>query len=73
MTHDTATAYGCVAYRIMKYEGNEQSEENLEVIMENLYEFYTGKEIRGIYQSNIELDLYDVIVNDKKIKSEINE
>ena len=70
VTQDTATAYGCVAYRIMKYEGKEESEEYLELLMEILYDFYNGRDILEIYRSNIKLDSYEVIVNDYKIKDQ---
>lgn len=73
MNHNTATVYGCVAYRIMKDEGKEESEEYLELLMETLYDFYNGKDILAIYRSKIKLDFYDVIVNDEKIKKLTNE
>jgi hypothetical protein len=73
MNHNTATAYGCVAYRIMKDEGKEESEEYLELLMETLYDFYNGKDILAIYRSKIKLDFYDVIVNDEKTKKLTNE
>ncbi len=73
MTYDTATAYGCVAYRIMKYEGKEQSEEYLGLLMEILYDFYSEREIQKICLSDIQLDSYDAVVNDYKIKQQLNE
>ncbi len=73
MTHDTATAYGCVAYRIMKNEGSEQSEEYLGLLMEILYDFYSEREIQKICLSDIQFDSYDVLVNGHKIKQQLNE
>ena len=41
MTHDAATAYACVAYRVMEYDGVSLSEEQFEVILEMLFGFYS--------------------------------
>lgn len=39
MTYQSSSAYACVAYRIMEYEGQEMSEEYLSILMEMLYDF----------------------------------
>lgn len=73
MTYSTAISYACVAYRIMEYEGREQSEEYLDMLMGILYDFYTDKEIGQIYVQNIQLDSYTAIMKDSEIKNRINE
>ncbi len=73
MTYDTASAYGCVAYRIMKNEGREQLEEYLGLLMEILYDFYSEREIQKICLSGIQFDSYDAVINDHKIKQQLNE
>ena len=35
MTHDAATAYACVAYRVMEYDREPLTEEQFEVILES--------------------------------------
>lgn len=47
MTHQASTAYACVAYRIMEYEGKELSEEYLGVLLEILYDFYTDLRVKS--------------------------
>lgn len=73
MTHQAATSYACVAYRIMEYEGGEQSEEYLDILMGILYDFYTEKEIEKIYMQDIKIDSYQAVINDTEIKKIINE
>ncbi len=70
MSHQASTAYACVAYRIMEYEGNELSEEYLGVLLESLYDFYTESEIKKIYQENIRFDSYDAIINKNEGKQQ---
>lgn len=67
MTDKAATAYGCVAYRMMEYEGNEMTEEYLSILMEMLYDFYTPKEIVGIYQKDIRFDAYEAMIKNPEI------
>lgn len=71
MTHDASTAYACVAYRIMEYDGEVLTEEQFEVILEMLFGFYTEQEIRKIYDQNIVFSSYDAIINEKEIKQKI--
>lgn len=71
MTHDVATAYACVAYRIMEYDGEVLTEEQFEVILEMLFGFYNEQEIRKIYQKNIVFGSYDAIIDEDKIKQKI--
>ena len=73
MTHQASTAYACVAFRIMIYEGTEMTEENLDILLGVLYDFYTADEIQKIYVQDIIFDSYDAFINDKIIKSKINE
>jgi len=40
MTKNSSKAYACVAYRIMEYERNGQSEEYLGLLMEMLHEVF---------------------------------
>ena len=40
MTHDAATAYACVAYRVMEYDREPLTEEQFEVVLEMLFGFY---------------------------------
>lgn len=68
MTGPAAIAYGCVAYRIMEYEKWELSEEYLDTLMGILMDFYTVDEIQKIYEKNIVLDSYGLIMNEKIIK-----
>lgn len=70
MSHQASTAYACVAYRIMEYEGKELSEEYLGVLLEILYDFYTESEIKKIYQENIRFDSYDAIINKNEAKQQ---
>lgn len=72
MSHNAATAYACVAYRIMEYEGSEKSEEYLDILLDILYSFYTENEIKKIYKQDIQLDSYTAVIHDEKIKKEIN-
>ena len=71
MTYRASTAYACVAFRIMVYEGAEMIEENLAILIEDLYDLYTADEIQKIYLQNIVFDSYEAFINDKK--SKINE
>jgi len=66
MTYESSSAYACVAYRIMEYEGQEMSEEYLSILMEILYDFYTESEIRKIYLDNVQLEAYETILGNKK-------
>lgn len=67
MTSRTSIAYACVAYRIMAYEKEETSEEYLNMLMGTLMDFYTAKEIQKIYDKNIILDSYGIIMNEDTI------
>ena len=71
MTHNAATAYACVAYRIMEYDGEVLTEEQFEVILEMLFGFYDEQEIQKIYQKNIVFSSYDAVINEDKIKQKI--
>ena len=51
MSHNAATAYACVAYRIMEYEGSEKSEEYLDILLDILYSFYTENEIFNYFNT----------------------
>ncbi len=66
MTSQSSSAYACVAYRIMEYEGEEMSEEYLSILMEMLYDFYTESEIKRIYQDNVRLDSYETMLKGRK-------
>lgn len=66
MTHDAATAYGCVAYRGMEYDGVLLSEEQFKVILEMLLGFYNEREIQKIYHQNIVFGSNDAIINGNK-------
>lgn len=68
MTHQAAAAYACVAYRIMEYEGHGMSEEQLDILLDTLYDFYTEREIERIYQENIHFDSYEAIMETEEIK-----
>lgn len=71
MTKNGAAAYACVAYGVMEEEKKEISEEYLSVLLEILYEFYTEKEIKKIYEGNICFDCYEAVINEDKIKNKI--
>lgn len=71
MTHDAATAYACVAYRVMEYDGGILTEEQFEVILEMLFGFYDEWEIQKMYQKNIVFGSCDAIINEEKIKKKI--
>lgn len=71
MTHDAATAYACVAYRVVEYDGVPLTEEQFEIILEMLFGFYEEWEIEEIYQKNIVFSSCDAIINEKKRKKEI--
>ena len=73
MTCRASKAYACVAYRIMAYEKEELSEEYLDMLMGILMDFYTDKEIQKIYEKNIILDSYGIVMNEEIIKRKINE
>lgn len=73
MTCRASKAYACVAYRIMAYEKEEASEEYLDMLMGILIDFYTAEEIQKIYEKNIILDSYGIIMNEEIIKRKINE
>ena len=49
------------------------TEENFAILIEDLYDFYTAKEIQKIYLQNIIFDSYEAFIDDKIIKSKINE
>ncbi len=70
MTHNASTAYACVAYRIMEYEGSEPSEEYLDVLLDVLYGFYTEKEILNVYRSDIVFNSFDAVMKEDEIKKE---
>ncbi|MDE6850906.1 MAG: hypothetical protein K2J67_00240, partial [Lachnospiraceae bacterium] len=65
MTYRASTAYACVAFRIMIHEGTEITEENLAILIEDLYDFYTAREIQKIYLQDIIFDSYEAFINDK--------
>ncbi len=44
------------------------TEENMEMIIGILYDFYSEKEIEKIYRDNIRFDSYQMIMDDKEIK-----
>lgn len=71
MRYQTATAYACVAYRTMEKDGMPMTEENMELIIGILYDFYSEQEIEKIYQDNICFDSYQMIMDDKEIKNKI--
>ena len=73
MTDRASKAYAYVAFRIMIYEGTDMTEENFAILIEDLYDFYTAKEIQKIYLQNIIFDSYEAFIDDKIIKSKINE
>ena len=73
MTDRASTEYECVAFRIMIHEGTDMAEENFAILIEDLYAFYTANEIQKIYLQNIIFDSYEAFLNDKIIKSKINE
>lgn len=73
MKYQTATAYACVAYRTMEEDEMPMTEENLDMVMGILYDFYSEKEIGEIYRSNIHFDSYQMIMQDKNIKRKIKE
>lgn len=66
MTYQSSSAYACVAYRIMEYEGQEMSEEYLSILMEMLYDLYTESEIKKIYLDNVRLDSYETMLKNRK-------
>lgn len=66
MTYQSSSAYACVAYRIMEYEGQEMSEEYLSILMEMLYDLYTESEIKKIYLDNVRLDSYETMLKKGK-------
>ena len=66
MTYQSSCAYACVAYRIMEYEGQEMSEEYLNILMEMLYDLYTENEIKKIYLNNVRLDSYETMLKNGK-------
>ena len=65
MKYQTATAYACVAYRTIEKDEMPMTEENLEMVMGILYDFYSEKEIGEIYRSNIHFDSYQMIMEEK--------
>ena len=71
MTHDAATAYACVAYRVMEYDREPLTEEQFEVVLEMLFGFYNEREIEKIYQQNIVFGSNDAIINEEKRKGKI--
>ena len=66
MTCRASKAYACVAYRIMAYEKEEPSEEYPVMLMGILMDFYTAQEIQKIYDKNIIIDSYGMIMNEIK-------
>ena len=46
MTHDAATAYACVAYRVMEYDREPLTEEQFEVVLEMLFGFYNEDNVQ---------------------------
>lgn len=70
MTKKASEAYACVAYRIMEYERNGQSEEYLCLIMEMLHEFFNEQEIIKVYQQNVYIDSFQALFYDKNKKYE---
>ena len=66
MTCRASKAYACVAYRIMAYEKEETSEEYLNMHMGIIMDFYTAQEIQKIYDKNIIIDSYGMIMNEIK-------
>lgn len=73
MKYQTATAYACVAYRTMEGDEMPMTEENLEMVLGILYDFYSEKEIEKIYRENIIFDSYQMIMCDREIKQKIKE
>ncbi len=73
MKYRTVTAYACVACRTMEEEGMAMTEENMEMVLGILYDFYSEEEIEKIYRGNIRFDSYQMIMEDKKIKQGIKE
>ena len=71
MRYQTATAYACVAYRTMEKDGMPMTEENMELIIGILYDFYSEQEIEKIYRDNICFDSYQMFMDDKEIKNKI--
>lgn len=71
MRYQTATAYACVAYRTMEKDGMPMTEENMELIIGILYDFYSEQEIEKNYRDNICFDSYQMIMDDKEIKNKI--
>ena len=71
MRYQTATAYACVAYRTMEKDGMPMTEENMELIIGILYDFYSEQEIEKIYPDNLCFDSYQMIMDDKEIKNKI--
>lgn len=71
MTHDAATAYACVAYWVMEDDGGTLAEEQFEVILEMRFRFYYEWEIQKIYQKNIVFGSCNAIINEEKIKKNI--
>jgi len=52
----------------MDYEGDEMSEEYLDILLDVLYTFYTEKEIVKIYQDDIIFDSYEAVIYDERFK-----
>lgn len=50
----------------MAYEKEEHSEEYLDMLMGILMDFYTAQEIQKIYDKNIIIDSYGMIMNEIK-------
>ena len=50
----------------MAYEKEEPSEEYLDMLMGILMDFYTEQEIQKIYDKNIIIDSYGIIMNENK-------
>jgi len=70
MRYQTATAYACVAYRTMEKDGIPITEENIEMLIGILYDFYSEQEIEKIYRDNICFNSYQMIISDKEIKKQ---
>jgi len=46
MTHNVATAYACVAYRVMEYDGELLNEKQFKVILKMLFGFTMKRKLR---------------------------
>ena len=46
MTHNVATAYACVAYRVMEYDGELLNEKQFKVILKMLFGFTMKRKLK---------------------------